>query len=306
MTAQLARPLAILRLFPAAQRRCRPHRQTGVHAERVEQPLRRQSRHVSAVPFLRVVKDRARQQPHLRHRERFHAGHHALRCELQGFGERRHFGDERPRRRHVVGLLRICLEAPVRAGQRKRCPCRQEASEFTSADSRRLDPAAHGGPRVRGDVTLSQKATSTQAPALFREQSARQDRGAMPHRYQSEFEAFAARKTREAATARIEFLSTTFASGTARPRAIGNAWTRSHYGGDFDLVVPPEGRVALSLVFVGPGTAIPEDPTQGHLAVAQRTSTQICWGCRGSRRTRSSRVPAACRRRHLSRCGTRS
>jgi riboflavin biosynthesis pyrimidine reductase len=31
---------------------------------------------------------------------------------------------------------------------------------------------------------------------------------------------------------------------------IGNAWTRTHYGGDFGLSLPPESGAALSLVFV--------------------------------------------------------
>jgi riboflavin biosynthesis pyrimidine reductase len=35
-----------------------------------------------------------------------------------------------------------------------------------------------------------------------------------------------------------------------RWRSIGNAWTRWHYGGDFNLVDPGESQTALSLVFV--------------------------------------------------------
>ncbi|HKE87935.1 MAG TPA: dihydrofolate reductase family protein [Vicinamibacterales bacterium] len=65
------------------------------------------------------------------------------------------------------------------------------------------------------------------------------------------FEDFAVAKTREVARARIEQLSTVFETDKAsRSRAIGNAWTRKHYGGDFTLVEPPANQTALSLVFV--------------------------------------------------------
>jgi riboflavin biosynthesis pyrimidine reductase len=65
------------------------------------------------------------------------------------------------------------------------------------------------------------------------------------------FERFVERKTREAAAARIETLSTVFdRRDDTRVRGIGNAWSRAHYGGDFPLVVPSEGETALSLVFV--------------------------------------------------------
>ena len=65
------------------------------------------------------------------------------------------------------------------------------------------------------------------------------------------FERFVARKTGEAAAASIERLSAIY----ERPadgglRGIGNGWTRSRYGGDFELVVPPRDETALSLVFV--------------------------------------------------------
>lgn len=65
------------------------------------------------------------------------------------------------------------------------------------------------------------------------------------------FEDFAMAKTREAASARIERLSTIVEANEAiRSRAIGNAWTRTHYGADFNLVEPPVNQTALSLVFV--------------------------------------------------------
>jgi riboflavin biosynthesis pyrimidine reductase len=73
----------------------------------------------------------------------------------------------------------------------------------------------------------------------------------MPQPQSTGFEDFAARKGREAADARIEPLSTILdRSGTHRFLEIGNAWTRAHYGGDFDVAIPPEGRTAVSLVFV--------------------------------------------------------
>ena len=65
------------------------------------------------------------------------------------------------------------------------------------------------------------------------------------------FERFVERRTREAAGARIERLSTIVdqRDDSGMP-GIGNAWTRSHYGGDFGLVVPPQDETPLSLVFV--------------------------------------------------------
>jgi riboflavin biosynthesis pyrimidine reductase len=65
------------------------------------------------------------------------------------------------------------------------------------------------------------------------------------------FQSFAAHKTRDAATASIERLSTTFdwrdRSGVF---AIGNAWSRLHYGGDFGVVRPSRPQTAASLVFI--------------------------------------------------------
>jgi len=67
----------------------------------------------------------------------------------------------------------------------------------------------------------------------------------------ADFAAFTAEKTQAAAAAPIERLTTTFDGSAAEPvDAIGNQWSRTHYGGDFNLYVPPDGRTALSLVFV--------------------------------------------------------
>jgi riboflavin biosynthesis pyrimidine reductase len=89
------------------------------------------------------------------------------------------------------------------------------------------------------------------------------------------FERFVERKTREAAAARIEGLSTILdRRDDGDIRGIGNPWTRSYYGGDFGLVVPPVDRTALSLVFVqsrdgNTGATDPESlgggPTDKHL-----------------------------------------
>jgi len=67
----------------------------------------------------------------------------------------------------------------------------------------------------------------------------------------SRFQDFAARKTRDASAAEIRELSTMLERRRG-PRwlGIGNAWSRRHFGGDFDLYVPDDGRTALSLVFV--------------------------------------------------------
>lgn len=70
-----------------------------------------------------------------------------------------------------------------------------------------------------------------------------------PH---SEFDHFAERKTREAETAHIARLSTVFDRSEHEPvRGVGNAWSRLHYNGDFNLFQPPKQTpTALSLVFV--------------------------------------------------------
>jgi riboflavin biosynthesis pyrimidine reductase len=77
------------------------------------------------------------------------------------------------------------------------------------------------------------------------------------------FEKFAARKTREAAAARIERLSTVFDRPEAsRLQGIGNAWTRQHYGGDFGVVCANRMQTAVSLVFVQTkdGNTVGPDP----------------------------------------------
>ena len=59
------------------------------------------------------------------------------------------------------------------------------------------------------------------------------------------FDEIAAERTREAAGARIESLATVFRrSGADDTCGVGNAWTRRHYGGDFELVNPRDGRTA--------------------------------------------------------------
>jgi riboflavin biosynthesis pyrimidine reductase len=70
--------------------------------------------------------------------------------------------------------------------------------------------------------------------------------------WRRDFEQFAERKTREAAAARIETLSTIFDRSDTEPvRRIANDWSRAHYGGDFCLFQEPSGAAtALSLVFV--------------------------------------------------------
>jgi riboflavin biosynthesis pyrimidine reductase len=65
------------------------------------------------------------------------------------------------------------------------------------------------------------------------------------------FDDFAAQKTRDAAAARIEQLSTVFdRRGGSRVQGIGNEWSRLHYGGEFGLVPPTRTTTAVSLVFV--------------------------------------------------------
>lgn len=65
------------------------------------------------------------------------------------------------------------------------------------------------------------------------------------------FQRFSARKTRDAASARIERLTTVFDRRDGSPlQSIGNEWSRWHYGGEFGLVQPAPMQTALSLVFV--------------------------------------------------------
>jgi hypothetical protein len=73
----------------------------------------------------------------------------------------------------------------------------------------------------------------------------------MPQPDRTAFEHFAARKRRAAETARIARLTTTLdRRADTRVIGIGNAWTRAHHGGDFDVAAPQEDQTALSLVFV--------------------------------------------------------
>jgi riboflavin biosynthesis pyrimidine reductase len=66
-----------------------------------------------------------------------------------------------------------------------------------------------------------------------------------------DFQQFAAHKSRDAATASIERLSTLFdGRDGSRVQGIGNAWSRLHYGGEFGLVRPSRVQTAMSLVFI--------------------------------------------------------
>jgi riboflavin biosynthesis pyrimidine reductase len=63
--------------------------------------------------------------------------------------------------------------------------------------------------------------------------------------------AFVDRKTEEAIRAAIRPLVTLEDRSAEWPvRAIGNAWSRQYYGGDFHVFAPPPDRPAVSLVFV--------------------------------------------------------
>jgi riboflavin biosynthesis pyrimidine reductase len=65
------------------------------------------------------------------------------------------------------------------------------------------------------------------------------------------FQHFAAQKTRDAATARIERLSTAFdRRDGSRVQGIGNEWSRLHYGGEFGLMRPSGTQTMASLVFI--------------------------------------------------------
>ncbi len=65
------------------------------------------------------------------------------------------------------------------------------------------------------------------------------------------FQHFAADKTRDAAAADIERLSTVFDwRDSAHLQRIGNEWTRLHFGGEFGLVRLDPAQTAMSLVFV--------------------------------------------------------
>lgn len=76
--------------------------------------------------------------------------------------------------------------------------------------------------------------------------------GRHPHDVSALFQGFVGNKTDEARSARIERLSTVFdnCAGSPHTRAIGNAWSATHYGGEFCLVDQHPERAALSLVFV--------------------------------------------------------
>ena len=79
------------------------------------------------------------------------------------------------------------------------------------------------------------------------------------------FDAFARKKTQEAAHAVIPPLRTIVDHSGDRPlQRIGNAWTRQHYDGDFHLFEPPSDLPAISLVFVQSrdGNTVIPDPAQ--------------------------------------------
>ena len=74
---------------------------------------------------------------------------------------------------------------------------------------------------------------------------------AVPHCQVNSFHTFVKKKTREASTALIERLTTVRdESESMGGPAIGNAWSRPHYGGAFRLVAPTAAATAVSLVFV--------------------------------------------------------
>jgi len=65
------------------------------------------------------------------------------------------------------------------------------------------------------------------------------------------FHRYSAYKSREAATANIERLSTAFdRHDDLGLLGIGNAWSRLHYGSDFGLVCPSRSDITVSLVFI--------------------------------------------------------
>jgi riboflavin biosynthesis pyrimidine reductase len=65
------------------------------------------------------------------------------------------------------------------------------------------------------------------------------------------FQSFADRKARQSAAALIQRLSTVRDHHAGADWfAIGNAWSRDHYGGDFSLFRPRQEQTAVSLVFV--------------------------------------------------------
>src|SRR5262245_35518158 len=110
MAAQFARSLPVLRLLPSAQRLYITRAESRIHAERVQQPIRVQSRNVAAIPFLRVGKDAVRQQPDLPHRKWFGLERDWFRCELRLAFESGRIRSDRPpevarrRRRLLCGL----------------------------------------------------------------------------------------------------------------------------------------------------------------------------------------------------------
>ena len=80
-----------------------------------------------------------------------------------------------------------------------------------------------------------------------------------------DFERFAADKTRLAIDARVGTLRTELDRSAGRNlRAIGNDWTRAHYGGDFSLFPQPAALPAISLVFVQSreGNTVADNPVE--------------------------------------------
>ena len=110
MTAQFTGSLTVLRLLPTSERLRRPHRQSGIGAERIQQAVRRQSRHIAAIPFLRIEVHIVRKQSNLTHWERLHPRRNVLTSELQRPFECRRIrhkrSPERPRSQTCRGGIR--------------------------------------------------------------------------------------------------------------------------------------------------------------------------------------------------------
>jgi riboflavin biosynthesis pyrimidine reductase len=80
-----------------------------------------------------------------------------------------------------------------------------------------------------------------------------------------EFQKFTADKTKKASRAKVgRLLSDEQPGGERGMKAIGNAWTRTHYGGDFYVPQPIDGLPAISLVFVqsSNGNTVIERPSE--------------------------------------------
>jgi hypothetical protein len=159
VATQFARSRSVFRLLPAPERFRGANRKSGVRAKGVEEAVRAEPLHVSAIPLLRVMECAIRQQPDLLHRERLCPDGHLIPAELERRFESRAVGRHRAakisRSRRGGVLLRGSGAGHCENGaEGTASQTFAHASAFVHPDDRRWRPLRrpHGsiGPKRQG------------------------------------------------------------------------------------------------------------------------------------------------------------